>query len=230
MIRLCRCAAVFPAFVFAILSAAPFPAGRFETVVNRVELVAADASVSPAKEGGPFATGELVKTGRASRSQILLEDGTLVRVGPNAVFTLDRDSRTVNLKRGAVLLHVPKGKGGGSVVTNSATASVVGTTIVVSLDDSGAYECLVLEGECDAKWKTKTFRVTAGGLARKAAPGAGTPAELAEFDLRAYVSKTVLCTGFSTKLPSQAQVDAAISARPVSGREKAPSACSLGEG
>ncbi len=69
-----------------------------------------------------------------------------MRVGANAVFSFGKDSRTLNLERGSLLLHSPTGKGGGSIVTNSATASVVGTTIIVTATSNGGFKLLVLEG------------------------------------------------------------------------------------
>ena len=63
-------------------------------------------------------------------------------MGSNTIFSLESQSRTINLKQGSLLFHSPEGKGGGKIVT----ASVVGTTIIVAATADGGFKILVLEG------------------------------------------------------------------------------------
>lgn len=142
---------LLPLCVTALLSAATtagenFTSGILTEVVNEVAIVKGlDATVTPAEINARIAMPDAVKTGRKSRAQITLTDGTIVRVSANAVFSFDKDSRTARLKQGSLLFSTPKGAGGGKVISGAATCSVIGTTVIVTAKP-GKTECLLLEG------------------------------------------------------------------------------------
>ena len=129
-----------------------------------------------------------------------------MRVGANAVFSFGKDSRTLNLERGSLLLHSPTGKGGGSIVTNSATASVVGTTIIVTATSNGGFKLLVLEGVAQVKYPDgRSVTLNAGQMTfilpgRDAVSGEHGP--VLDFELDAMVAGAALLEGFSRPLPS----------------------------
>jgi hypothetical protein len=60
------------------------------------------------------------------------DDGTIVRIGQNTIFSFEANTRTMNLKKGTFVFYMPKGKGGGTIKTPSFTAAITGTVGKVS--------------------------------------------------------------------------------------------------
>ena len=56
------------------------------------------------------------------------------------------------MKQGSLLFHSPHGKGGGTIHTGSATASVLGTTLIVTTTLGGGLKVLDLEGAVEVKF------------------------------------------------------------------------------
>lgn len=210
---------IFAAETAATGEPMPFKKGKFDEVVNEVAVFSpAGEKRREAQKNGPFTENELVKTARKSRSEIVMDDGTIIRIGANAVFTFGKDARSLNLERGSVLFHTPAGKGGGTIVTNSATASVTGTTISISIDKNGNYECCVLEGSCTVQVPGQApATLTAGGILRIA--GLGGAVTTGTFDLAEFVKNTPLIAGFITPLPAESidKTNAAIAAQKAAG-------------
>lgn len=71
-----------------------------------------------------------LKTGIKSRSELVFEDQTLTRVGPETYFSFRPGTREMMLERGTMLLQVPKGLGGAKILTRAITASITGTKIL----------------------------------------------------------------------------------------------------
>ena len=98
-------------------------------VVNDVQIISAsDQSKKTAAVNDTFSMPDILRTGPASRAELVAQDETVTRVGANTIFSFDPANRTIDLKQGSLLFHSPHGKGGGTIHTGSATASVLGTT------------------------------------------------------------------------------------------------------
>lgn len=88
---------------------------------------------SVGKARRPAQTGDVIKadkyllTETDSRAELKYEDGSIVRVGQNTVFTFEADTRTLELEKGSLIFYIPKGSGGGTVRTASITAAITGT-------------------------------------------------------------------------------------------------------
>src|ERR1035441_10174902 len=133
--------------------AADLKQSKFTQVVNDVEgISAADNSQKVAAVNDVFNMPDLVRTGEASRAELVAEDKTITRVGANTVFSFDSANRTIDLQQGSLLFHSPKGKGGGTIRTSSATASVLGTTLIVPTTRSGGFKVIDLEGHVAIKF------------------------------------------------------------------------------
>lgn len=133
-------------------------------VINEVSILSGESlEPVPATENMLFKAPDFLQTGRRSRARLEAEDGTITRVGSNTLFSFDESSRTINLKKGSVLFHSPEGKGGGRVVTASATASVLGTTIIVAATSNGGFKLLVLEGTAQVAFPDGTIQVLRAG-------------------------------------------------------------------
>ncbi len=107
-----------------------------------------------------------------SRAELKYDDGTIVRIGQNTIFTFEANSRTLKLKKGTFVFFIPKGGGGGTIKTPSLTAAITGTVGKVSENIIA-----ILEGE--VVLKPSGEHVKAGQFARRNPDGTIT---IGEFD------------------------------------------------
>ncbi|MCE9610605.1 MAG: FecR family protein [Chthoniobacter sp.] len=121
-----------------------------------------------------------------SRAELKYDDGTIVRIGQNTIFSFEANSRTLNLKKGTFVFFIPKGQGGGTIKTPSLTAAITGTVGKVS-DNIIA----ILEGEVVLKPSGDV--VHAGEFARRNPDGTIT---IAKFDpLKMFDGKLMTFNG-----------------------------------
>lgn len=151
---------------------------KFTQVVNKVSVVAQGTrSIRPAVLNGDFNSPDLIQTGPRSLAELTAPDKTITRVGSNTIFSYERSGRNINLQRGSILFHSPKGKGGGVIRTKAASASVLGTTLIVSATVDGGFKCVVLEGKAQLQMPNGNYRIArAGQVVFVTGSGGGTPA------------------------------------------------------
>jgi hypothetical protein len=143
-----------------------------------------------------------MKTGPESRSEMVADDQTITRVGANTLFSFEPKERIINLKEGSVLFQSPTGKGGGTIRTAAATASVLGTTIIVVATKDGGFKLLVLEGKGKLTMPDGTVIIVHGGQLVVVPPGSKKPGPVLDFLLRGEVETSLLVGGFNDQLPS----------------------------
>jgi len=102
------------------------------------------ASASPAVIGDLIKDKRILKTGKASRAEIEFKDTSIARLGSNTVFSFDRQSRNLQLQRGAVLIQVLNPDGRCNIVTPAATASILGTAAIVEAHEEGHTDVYLL--------------------------------------------------------------------------------------
>src|SRR5579862_2001193 len=84
--------------------AADLKQSKFTQVVNDVEVISsADNSQKVAAVNEVFNMPDLVRTGEASRAELIAEDNTITRVGANTIFSFDPANRTIHLQQGSLL-------------------------------------------------------------------------------------------------------------------------------
>jgi len=189
---------------FAFSIAAAHAAGEPLTTatVSRVEnQVSYGKVIGDKSETRPAAKDDVVKANNFllsetdSRAELRYEDGTIVRIGQNTIFTFEANTRTLNLKKGTFVFYVPKGKGGGTIKTPSFTAAITGTIGKVS-DNIIA----VIEGEITLVPSGK--KVPEGFFARMNADGT---IEILPFDpAKEYDGKLMTFNGPLPGLPDKA--------------------------
>ncbi|MFL6539225.1 MAG: FecR domain-containing protein, partial [Chthoniobacterales bacterium] len=141
-----RVAAALLTLASGSIQAGPLTEARVARIINDV------AVIKPADGAHPAALNEVikdhlaVKTGIKSRSELLFQDDTLTRLGPESLFSFKTGTRDMSLERGAMLLQVPKGIGGAQIHTAAVTASITGTTIMLEHVPGKSLKVLVLEG------------------------------------------------------------------------------------
>jgi hypothetical protein len=205
-----RTALFFLPFSIVAVEAAPIQNLTFTEVIKDVFVIdPATKKESPAKAGDKLLPPNVLKTGADSRAELVAEDKTVTRVGANTIFSVEANSRDVNLAQGSVLLHTPSGRGGGRIKSAGATASVLGTTLAVSANPDGGFKTSLLEGKGEVKDPKGGKVGLVAGQVTFARPGGGLSPAL-NFDLKAQISNSKLVGGFSTPIASIAKIEAAV--------------------
>lgn len=181
-------------------------------VINDVQIISADDQApKPAAVDDIFSLPDILRTGSSSRVELIAKDETITRVGANTIFSFDPASRTIDLKQGSLLFHSPHGKGGGTIRTGSATASVLGTTLIVTTTANGGMKVLDLEGSVEVKKSDKAKQKLAPGQMTFILPGGDQLAPIIVFRLDELVKNSLLVKGFTKPLASipliQDQID-----------------------
>ena len=206
-LSLCLCLAAV-----ATSHAAAFKQSKVTQVVNDVQIIsAARQSQKSAAVNDVFTMPDILRTGPSSRAELVAEDATVTRVGANTIFSFDPASRTIDLKQGSLLFHSPHGKGGGTIHTGSATASVLGSTLIVTTTASGGFKVLVLEDEAEIKFLNGLKQKLQPGQMTFVLPGGNAISPIIIFRLDDLIGNSQLVKGFSQTLPSlpliQKQID-----------------------
>ena len=126
-------------------AAIPFTRATVTRTQNKVaygQITGGKGRTRPANQGDIVGSGNYLLTESESRAELQYDDGSVVRVGQNTVFSFEADTRTLNLKEGTFTFFVPRGQGAGTIKTPSLTAAITGTVGKVSPDTIA-----VLEGE-----------------------------------------------------------------------------------
>ncbi len=195
----------------AAFAAATLTESTFTQVVKDVNIVNMDTRASSkAKLGDVFKNPDVIRTGPDSLAELIASDKTVTRVGANTAFSFEKTGRAINLEQGSVLFHSPKGKGGGTIRTKSASAAVLGTTIVVTATVGGGFKAIVLEGKGQITLPNGSFRILQAGQVTFVLPGARTFGPQLNINLSKLVENSRLVQGFAQELPSAPIIQEAV--------------------
>ena len=100
-------------------------------IIREVQLLPEQAAPHPAALQDTVRGGTAIRTGVDSRTELTFPDQTLARLGANTVFSFSGGTRALDLGGGAMLLYVPKGAGGATILAHSVTAAITGTTVLI---------------------------------------------------------------------------------------------------
>jgi FecR protein len=129
-----------------ISSAAPLTEAHVTKIINQVKLIDPVSGDRDAKLDDVVRGDLALITGIKSRSELLFQDNTLTRLGPESYFSFKSGTRDMTLQKGTMLLQVPKGLGGAKIHSASITATITGTTIMMEYVPQREIKILVLEG------------------------------------------------------------------------------------
>ncbi|MEH2065610.1 MAG: FecR family protein [Nostoc sp.] len=128
----------------------PLTRAEIQNLRNLVQLIPRDRQKKrPARKLDAMIPGDGLSTGRASLAELRFNDGSLARVGEQAMFQFLPKTRSFRLSNGTALLLIPPGRGQTFIQTPSAAAAIRGsalfvrynqqtdTTIVGALTNSG---------------------------------------------------------------------------------------------
>jgi hypothetical protein len=191
----------YPA-VIATGYAADFKQSKVTQVVNEVQIIdPADQAKKNAVVNDLFKIPDILRTGPASRAELVAQDDTVTRVGANTIFSFDPASRTIDLKQGSLLFHSPHGKGGGSIHTGSATASVLGSSLIVTATPNGGFKVICLEDKVYIQLPNGLHQQLFPGQLTYILPGSDHLAPIILFQLNDLVTHSLLLIGFNHPLP-----------------------------
>jgi hypothetical protein len=189
--------------VCSVSRAGDLKQSKLTQVVNDVRIIsAASQSEKNAGVNDVFMMPDILRTGAGSRAELVAEDETVTRVGANTIFSFDPANRTVNLKQGSLLFHSPHGKGGGTIHTGSATASVLGSTLIVTTTGSGGFKVLALEDSAEIKLPNGHKMKLNPGQMTFILPGGNQLSPIIIFRLDSLTQNSLLLKGFGNALPS----------------------------
>ena len=116
--------------------AAPFASATVTRVENKAtvaEIKGGQATgAHPATVSEVISASSFLQTASGARAELEFMDKSLLRVGPNSVFSFDASSRTLSLERGDMLFYLPPGRGGVKLKTAALTAALTGTVVLLS--------------------------------------------------------------------------------------------------
>lgn len=183
----------------------------FTQVVNQVRVVSAGTrAIRPAVLKAEFNTPDLIQTGPRSLAELTAPDKTITRVGSNTIFSYAKSGRNINLQKGSLLFHSPRGKGGGVIRTKAASASVLGTTLIVSATVDGGFKCVVLEGKAALQMPNGNYRVARAGQVVFVPAGDNKFGPTVDVKLEKLVQESNLVQSFDEELPSLPKIKKAV--------------------
>jgi hypothetical protein len=100
-------------------------------LVNSVQLLLKDRPPRSAQVADVVQPLDAVKTATRARADLVFNEGSLVRLGGNAIFRFVPGSRSFQLRNGTGLFIFPPEDEGGTVVTPEAVVTAQGTTVWV---------------------------------------------------------------------------------------------------
>lgn len=183
-------------------------------VVNEVNVLdTASKKTKRVQAQETFHAPNVLSTGAASRAELVASDGTVARIGANTIFSIGNEKRELNLEKGSVMFHSPKGRGGGVVRSAGATASVIGTSIMVTATQNGGFKMLVLEGKAQATLPGGSTSILSAGQMTFVMPGSRAFGPVINFRLKDQVGGSALVKGFKSELPSVEKITASVTAQ-----------------
>ncbi|WP_236144266.1 FecR family protein [Nostoc sp. CMAA1605] len=114
----------------------PLTRAEIQSLRNFVQLLQRSTrSKRPAKRADTIIPGDGISTGRASLADLRFNDGSLARIGEQAIFQFLPRTRNFRLSNGTALLLIPPGRGKTQIQTPSATAAIRGSALFVRYDE-----------------------------------------------------------------------------------------------
>ena len=195
--------------------AAQFTQSAVTEIIKDVNILpAVTRTGTPAQLNQVVKAPDMVRTGADSRAELTAPDKTITRVGANTVFAFESTERVLNLQKGSLLFHSPRGAGGGTIKSGGASAAVLGTTLIVSASTEGGFKVILLEGRGRVTPpKGRSVALHAGQMIYVLP--SGEVSGVLDINLATLVAGSLLLTGFSHELPSAHLIQDAVNRQAV---------------
>jgi quercetin dioxygenase-like cupin family protein len=183
------------------MAAIAVDAGAARITRMKKEVKIAPGRTMPARAASgrdQLSNGGSIRTGADGEAELTFPDQTVTRLGDQSAAELTDDSRTLELREGAVLFSAPK-SGRVKVRSGGITASIGGTTGIMERHENLYLKILVLEGTVRVYSDKigESVLVTPGQMLITK-PGTQTLPEAVHFDLsQLYRTSTLVNSGFA---------------------------------
>ncbi|MBD2308605.1 FecR domain-containing protein [Chroococcidiopsis sp. FACHB-1243] len=104
---------------------------EIKSLRNLVQLMPQSQAARPAKVADGIVPGDALSTGREALAELRFNDGSLARIGEQALFRFSAQNRNLKLSNGTALLLIPPGRGTTEVWTPNATAAIRGSALFI---------------------------------------------------------------------------------------------------
>ncbi|MEP6808747.1 MAG: FecR domain-containing protein [Chthoniobacterales bacterium] len=194
--------------------AGPLTSAEVTKIINQVSVIDPQAGGHRAAVREVLKNDLALQTGGKSRSELLFQDNTLMRIGAETFFSFKTGTRDLTLEKGSMLLQVPKGLGGATIHTAAVTAAITGTTIMMEFLPGKLIKVLVLEGSLrlSRNGRFGDSVVLRPGKMVIMEPGAKRIPDPVDVDIQKIVETSTLVNfpGDTKPLPSMPLIQAAI--------------------
>ncbi|WP_017315899.1 FecR family protein [Mastigocladopsis repens] len=112
----------------------PLTLAVIQNLRNLVQLMPQKKPRRQARKSDAIIPGDGLSTGRSALADLRFNDGSLARIGEQAVFRFLPKTRNVRLSTGTVLLLIPPGRGQTRINTPNAAAAIRGSGLFVRYD------------------------------------------------------------------------------------------------
>ncbi|NJN32687.1 MAG: FecR domain-containing protein [Synechococcales cyanobacterium RM1_1_8] len=114
----------------------PLTKAVISSLRNRVRLLPQNRPTRSAKLSDVLTPGDALVTSRQSLAELRFNDGSLARMGEQAMFRFVPKTRSFRLSNGTVLMLIPPGQGSTRVRTPNVTAGIRGSALIVRYDQA----------------------------------------------------------------------------------------------
>ena len=116
-------------------AATPLTLAVIQNLRNLVQLMPQNQPNRQARKSDAMSPGDGLSTGRSALADLRFNDGSLARIGEQAVFRFLPKTRNFKLTTGTVLLLIPPGRGQTRINTPNAAAAIRGSALFVRYDE-----------------------------------------------------------------------------------------------
>jgi hypothetical protein len=190
----------------------PLTKAQIQDLRNLVQLMPQNQPKRQAQKRDAMIPGDGLSTGRSSLADLRFNDGSLARIGEQALFKFLPKTRNFQLSHGTVLLLIPPGRGQTHINTPNAAAAIRGSALFVRYDqqtDTTVVGALTNSGIQVFNNNASQHQMLQAGQLMVVVKGKFQG--LYDFDLRTFYQTSDLVKGFDlTKSSTQVNPDPAI--------------------
>jgi len=178
---------------------------------NLVQLMPQNRAARPARVADGIVPGDALSTGREALAELRFNDGSLARIGEQALFRFAAQTRNLKLSNGTALLLIPPGQGTTEVWTPNAAAAIRGSALFIRyIPDSKTTVFGALTNSNIEVFNQKSSQKQVLKAGQLAVVVQGKITGLYNFDLKTFYETSDLVRGLNLNKKSVAVTDAAI--------------------
>lgn len=182
-----------------------------KSIRNLVQLMPQNRAARLAKVADDIVPGDALSTGREALAELRFNDGSLARIGEQALFRFSAQTRNLKLSNGTVLLLIPPGQGTTEVWTPNAAAAIRGSALFIRyIPDSKTTVFGALTNSNIEVFNQKASQRQMLKAGQLAVVVKGKITGLYNFDLKTFYETSDLVSGLNLNKKSVAAIDPAI--------------------